>query len=918
MLKRKVNKIAAALAGMAFAVSAVTAPMPELKNLSAVQEAAITASAADSDNYARLLQYSLYFYDANMCGTQVSEKTALNWRGDCHTGDDADGGFHDAGDHAMFGLPQGYTASTLGWGYYEFKDSYDKTGQTEHLKLITDHFCEFFKASTKLDGSGNVQSFCYQKGDGDEDHAYWGPPEKQSNNRRQFWTSSGASDIAAEYAAALALNYINFGNAEDLKYAKALYKFSTQYNQVATDGPNGFYKSSSCTDEQAWAAGWLYLATNEGSYKSDCASKQQQYLGWVHGWENVGLGAACVYAHITNDWSKVNSYLGGQCTNPNSYFFMDKWGSARLNAAMQMCALVATKNSSADYSAWCKGQMNYLLGSNPANTCFVVGFAGNSAKNAHHRAASGYNSYDELGNNQQYSSNGKVLVGALVGGPSDAGGTYQDVISDYVCNEVALDYNAGLVGAAAGLYSIYGTGSTDSSIAGATKVYSGSYTPQQTTPVQTTATTKQTTTTSKQTTATTGQTNTTSKQTTTATQNNNNNNTSGGYEIKPNQKIVYSQLPADDKMLGWEWASFGIPAGEKPTKVEIKISASGNIGKWQGAFGSSTSVAPGYWTQTEDMQQVISGNSGTITWDISSADSSIIQTQYGGELKWGIWWVDCGTITIDSIKVYTNGSNSSVSTTATQTATTPRQTTTTTVNNNNNNNSNNGGYTIKPNQKIVYSQLPADDKMLGWEWASFGIPAGEKPTKVEIKISASGNIGKWQGAFGSSTSVAPGYWTQTEDMQQVISGNSGTITWDISSADSSIIQTQYGGELKWGVWWIDCGTFTIDSITVYTGNGTASTTATTRQTTTTTKRTTTTTTTTTTTNNNTTTKKYGDVNGDGTVSIADVLALNKNLLAGSALSADGAKNADVNKNGKPDSADVMMILQAAIGLIKLS
>ena len=207
--------------------------------------------------------------------------------------------------------------------------------------------------------------------------------------------------------------------------------------------------------------------------------------------------------------------------------------------------------------------------------------------------------------------------------------------------------------------------------------------------------------------------------------------------------------------------------------------------------------------------------------------------------------------------------------------------------------------------------------MLGWEWSSFGIPAGEKPTKVEIKISASGNIGKWQGAFGSSTSVAPGYWTQTEDMQQVISGNSGTITWDISSADSSIIQTQYGGQLKWGVWWIDCGTFTIDSITVYTGNGTASTTATTRQTTTTTKRTTTTTTTTTT-NNNTTAKKYGDVNGDGTVSIADVLALNKNLLAGSALSAEGAKNADVNKNGKPDSADVMMILQAAIGLIKLS
>ncbi|MBR4200689.1 MAG: glycoside hydrolase family 9 protein, partial [Oscillospiraceae bacterium] len=68
----------------------------------------VTANAAD-DNYAKLLQYSLYFYDANMCG-QVGSKSAFEWRGNCHTDDAVPGGFHDAGDHAMFGLPQGYTA----------------------------------------------------------------------------------------------------------------------------------------------------------------------------------------------------------------------------------------------------------------------------------------------------------------------------------------------------------------------------------------------------------------------------------------------------------------------------------------------------------------------------------------------------------------------------------------------------------------------------------------------------------------------------------------------------------------------------------------------------------------------------------------------------------------------------------------
>ena len=156
----------------------------------------ITANAAN-DDYAKLLQYSLYFYDANMCGTEVGEKSAITWRDDCHTDDEVQGGFHDAGDHAMFGLPQGFTASVLGWSYYEFKDAYDSTGQTEHLKLIMDHFCDFFKRSTKLSGS-SVSNFLYQKGDGNEDHAYWGSPEQQGGGRKMFWTSNSASDIAAD------------------------------------------------------------------------------------------------------------------------------------------------------------------------------------------------------------------------------------------------------------------------------------------------------------------------------------------------------------------------------------------------------------------------------------------------------------------------------------------------------------------------------------------------------------------------------------------------------------------------------------------------------------------------------------------------------------------------------------------------
>ena len=38
-------------------------------------------------NWAKLLQYTLHFYDANMCGTDVSDKNKFSWRGNCHTYD---------------------------------------------------------------------------------------------------------------------------------------------------------------------------------------------------------------------------------------------------------------------------------------------------------------------------------------------------------------------------------------------------------------------------------------------------------------------------------------------------------------------------------------------------------------------------------------------------------------------------------------------------------------------------------------------------------------------------------------------------------------------------------------------------------------------------------------------------------------
>ncbi len=59
----------------------------------------------------------------------------------------------------------------------------------------------------------------------------------------------------------------------------------------------------------------------------------------------------------------------------------------------------------------------------------------------------------------------------------------------------------------------------------------------------------------------------------------------------------------------------------------------------------------------------------------------------------------------------------------------------------------------------------------------------------------------------------------------------------------------------------------------------------------------------------------GDVNVDGKVTISDVLLLNKNLMAGETLTAQGAFNADVDQDGTPTAADALNILKYTIMII---
>jgi len=91
------------------------------------------------------------------------------------------------------------------------------------------------------------------------------------------------------------------------------------------------------------------------------------------------------------------------------------------------------------------------MGKNPMNRPYIVGYSDTAASHPHHRAAHGSKTL----NMDEPADQVHVLWGALVGGPDETD-WHRDITKDYIYNEVAVDYNAAFVGAAAGLYKYYG------------------------------------------------------------------------------------------------------------------------------------------------------------------------------------------------------------------------------------------------------------------------------------------------------------------------------------------------------------------------------------------------------------------------------------------------------------------------------
>lgn len=444
-------------------------------------------------NYAELVQKSLLFYEAQRSG-RLPENSRLNWRGDSGLEDGKDvgldltGGWYDAGDHVKFGLPMAYSAAILSWSVYEYRDAYKESGQLDaalgNIKWATDYFLKAHTAPYELWG---------QVGNGAQDHAWWGPAEVMPMERPAYKidASCPGSDLAGGTAAALASASIIFKPTDSsyseklLAHAKQLYDFADRYrgkySDCITDAQQYYNSWSGYKDELTWGAVWLYLATDEQQYLdkalasvSDWGDPASWPYRWTLSWDDVTYGAQLLLARLTNDsrftasvernldyWStgyKSNGSTERITYTPGGLAWLEQWGALRYASNAAFLAFVYSDwvddtEKANRYRDFAVRQMQYMLGDNPQQRSFVVGYGKNPPKHPHHRTAHG--SWADQMNVPE--NHRHTLYGALVGGPG-RDDSYRDDITDYVSNEVAIDYNAAFTGNVAKMFQLFGKG----------------------------------------------------------------------------------------------------------------------------------------------------------------------------------------------------------------------------------------------------------------------------------------------------------------------------------------------------------------------------------------------------------------------------------------------------------------------------
>lgn len=286
-------------------------------------------------------------------------------------------------------------------------------------------------------------------------------------------TMAAASRVLAPFDAKTGGRSKRFLTAAEAAWRWAQQNPNALYRQPA-DIKTGDYGDKDVSDEFAWAAAELLIATGKDEYRAQATGDVAQARtepGWADvralGWISLANAGSKLSKTGDADVAKrrivadASGLLARWQASP-ARLSMAKpnfvWGSnaVALNQAMMLIQAYRLTHK-ADYLNAAQSALDYTLGRNPLGTSYVTGFGARSAMHPHHRPSV---------------ADGIVapVPGWLVGGPNpgqqDKAGckasyastqpamSWLDDACSYASNEVAINWNAPLVYVAAALQSL--------------------------------------------------------------------------------------------------------------------------------------------------------------------------------------------------------------------------------------------------------------------------------------------------------------------------------------------------------------------------------------------------------------------------------------------------------------------------------
>ncbi|GJN00160.1 hypothetical protein PR202_ga17571 [Eleusine coracana subsp. coracana] len=399
-------------------------------------------------DYEDALRKSLLYFEAQRSG-RLPHGQRVAWRDHSgltdglEQGVDLVGGYYDAGDHVKFGLPMAFTVTMLSWSLIEYGGDVADAGELRHalesVKWGTDYF---IKAHTRPD------ELWAEVGDGDTDHYCWQRPEDMTTSRQAYKVDRDrpGSDVAGETAAAMAAASMVFREHNPhyahllLHHAQQLFEFADKYRgkyDSSIAEVKSYYASvSGYHDELLWAALWLHRATGKAEYLDYVVRNADEFggTGWAiteFSWDVKYAGVQILAARLLLSGehapqhretleryrSKAEHYvcacLGKNAAadanverSPGGMLYIREWNNMQyVTSAAFLLSVYSAYLSSSDHQhhavscpaekahpgelfAAARAQVEYVLGSNPRGTSYLVGYGPKYPARVHHRAAS--------------------------------------------------------------------------------------------------------------------------------------------------------------------------------------------------------------------------------------------------------------------------------------------------------------------------------------------------------------------------------------------------------------------------------------------------------------------------------------------------------------------------------------------------